>query len=317
MASPTTMRLQQLQLVLALAQTGSLRAAAEILNVTQPALTKSLKQLEDELGATLMIRSPRGTRLAPAGELLAARAATIMREVQRARDDIAWHTRQARGSVTLGLSPGAALYLTPAAIGRFEARWPEVHIEVLETLYPRMLAQLRAGEIELAVGPLPKGNLGSDIHAQPLFTSHHVIAARLDHPLASARSLADLTQAAWVRTGPEGGPGDPAHLDFAARQLPLPQVRLACESFSSVLALMPAMDVVGVMPRRFFDRYGPRLGLTMLPIEDPLPSPIIHILNRTDGPLTFPAQRLRDAFVHEAEALHDSGLNLPTPQVDS
>ncbi len=318
MPGPAAMRLQQLQLILALAQTGSLRAAADVLNVTQPALTKSLKQLEDELGTSLMIRTPRGMRLAPAGELLAARATTIMREVQRARDDIAWYTQNTGGSVTLGLSPGAAIYLTPAAIARFEARWPDVHIEVVDTLYPRMLAQLRAGEIDLAVGPLPTGHLGHDLHTQPLFASQHVIAARLNHPLAQARHLADLIDTAWVRTGPEGGPGDPANLDFAARGLPLPQVRLACESFSSVLALMPAMDVVGVMPRRFFERYGPRLDLAMLPIEDPLPSPIIHILCRADGPLSFPAQRLRDAFVQEADSLHDTGLNLsPTPRANA
>ena len=80
------MRLQQLQLLLTLARTGSMRASAEAMNVTQPALTKALKQLEEEFGATLVLRSPKGVRLAPAGEMLAARAATVVREIERARE---------------------------------------------------------------------------------------------------------------------------------------------------------------------------------------------------------------------------------------
>ena len=75
------MRIQQLRLLLAIAETGSLRASARVLNLTQPALTKALRLLEDELGAPLVVRSPHGARLAPAGELLAVRAAAALREL--------------------------------------------------------------------------------------------------------------------------------------------------------------------------------------------------------------------------------------------
>lgn len=305
------MRLQHLHLILALAQTGSLRAAAGVLNVSQPALTKSLRQLEDEFGTELMIRTPRGMRLAPAGELLAVRARNVLRELDKAREDIAWHTHHEHGSVSLGLSPGAAIHLSPAAIARFEARWPQVRVNVTDTLYPKMLAQLRAGELELAIGPLPDGNIGHDLRLHPLFASQHVIAARHDHPLAQARQLADLVDAAWVLTGPQGGPGDPANLGFQAYGLPAPTVRLACESFATVLALLPQLDVLGVMPRHFFERYGPHLNLVMVPVLDPLPCPTIHIVWRADTALGLPAQRLRDAFVHEADSLHTTPATGP------
>lgn len=300
------MRLQQLQLILALAQTGSLSAAAGILNVSQPALTKSLRQLEEELGTELMIRTPRGMRLAPAGEILATRARNVMREIERARQEIDWHTQHGGGRVTVGLSPGAAIHLTPATLARYESRWPHVHIQVVDTLYPKMLAQIRSGEIELAIGPLPDGNIGHDLSVHPLFSSQHVIAARRNHPLAGTHRLADLGQANWVITGPQGGPGDPTNLGFAKLGLPAPTVRLACESFATVLALLPQMELLGVMPRHFFDRYGPGLGLVVVPVEDPLPCPVIHILWRADGALGLPAQRLRDAFVHEASTLVES-----------
>lgn len=297
------MRLQHLQLMLAIAQTGSLRASALALNVSQPALTKALRQLEDELGCALVLRTAKGVRLAPAGEMLAARAASALREIERGREEIAWHQRHAEARVTAGLSPAAAILLAPGAVARFGARWPQVRLCVVDTLYPRALAQVRAGEIDLAIGPLPVEGVGRDLAVQPVFDSQNVIGARSGHPLSRARHLADLADTAWVLTGPAGGPGDPASLHLESLGLPPPKIRLECESFATLLALMPTLDVVGIMPRGFFDRYGPLMQLAALPIEDPLPRLTIHVVSRGDTPLTVPAQRLVDAFVQEARGL--------------
>ena len=153
------MRLQQLQLLLTLARTGSMRASAEAMNVTQPALTKALKQLEEEFGATLVLRSPKGVRLAPAGEMLAARAATVVREIERAREEMAALTHQTHTTLSVGVSPAAALVLAPNTIAAFQSRWPQVRIHLVDALYPKMLEQLRSGELDLALGPLPAQRL--------------------------------------------------------------------------------------------------------------------------------------------------------------
>ena len=116
------MRLMHLQLLLSIAQTGSLRAAADALHVSQPALTKALQQLEEEFGTTLVHRSPRGARLAQAGELLAARAALALRELDRAREEVAWHVERTHASLAIGVSPAAATMLVPSTIARFTAR---------------------------------------------------------------------------------------------------------------------------------------------------------------------------------------------------
>lgn len=288
------MRLQHLQLLLTLAETGSLRAAAQVMNVTPPALTKALHQLEQEFGTSLVLRTSKGVRLTPAGEALAARAASVMRE------EVAWHTHQGDALVTLGVSPVAAILLAPGALARFGARWPQVRVRLIDSLYPRVLAQLRAGEIDLAIGPVPHEGAGRDLLVQPLIDSRVVIAARRSHPLARARRLSDLADASWVLTGPAGGPGDPVHLEFEARGLPPPRVRLECESFSTLLALMPGLDIVGVMPSRFFERYGKSVDLVALPVDDPLPTTTLHLVSRADRPLTLPAQRLLEAVVQEA-----------------
>lgn len=294
------MRLQHLQLLLTLARTGSLRASAEALNVTQPALTKALKQLEDEFGTALVVRMPKGVRLAPGGELLAARAATVLRELDRAREEVSWFARNERATVTVGVSPAAALLLAPGALGRFHARWPRVTVRLTDALYPKAQERLRSGELDMALGPLPAVGPGHDLRAVELLHSASVIVAQRSHPLRRARHLRDLAGAQWILTGPRLGPGDPMHLGFERLGLPPPQVALECDSFSILLALLPASGALAVVPRHFFEIHGPRMGLAAVDIAEPLTPITIYLTTRAEGPLTLPSQRLRDAFEQEA-----------------
>lgn len=302
------MRLQHLHLLLTLARTGSLRASAEALSVTQPALTKALKQLEEEFGTTLVLRSPKGVRLAPAGELLAARAATVVRELERAHEEVRCLSHQQQATVTVGVSPAAALLLAPGAIARFQGRWPDVTVRLTDALYPRAQERLRSGELDMALGPLPATGLGHDLRAVPLLHSATVIVAHRDHPLRRARHLHDLQSARWILTGPRSGPGDPAHLGFEQHGLAVPRVTLECDSFSILLAMLPTAGALAVVPRQFYVAHGPLVGLTALNITEPLPPITIHLSTRAEGPLTLPTQRLRDAFEQEARELQAGRL---------
>lgn len=225
------MRIQQLQLILSLRETGSLRASAEALHVSQPALTKALKLLEAEFGASLVLRGAKGVRLTTAGELLAARSATALRELERAREEVSALSGHLGGNVALGLSPAAAMLIAPFAISRFSAKWPEVHIRVMDTLYPRSLAQVRTGELDLVIGPIPFGAVFQDLMIRPLFEYRHLIVARKNHPLARTRRLAQLSLGTWMRIGPPGGPGDPKRGEFEAFGLINPRVQMQCDSF--------------------------------------------------------------------------------------
>lgn len=294
------MRLQHLHLILALAETGTLRAAAGRLNVTQPALTKALHQLEDEFGTALVTRSPKRVRLTAPGELLAARAASAVREIERAREEVAWQLRHVRARVTVGVSPAAAIVLLPGALARMRSRWPQVQVGVLDAIYPRALTMVRAGELDLAAGPLPPKGAGRDLRVAPLFDAQQILVARASHPLAGARRLSDLQHAAWVVTGPPDGPGDPRQLGFERQGLATPPVVLQCESFSTLVAVMPSIDAVAIMPQGFFAEYAHRAGIVQLPIEDPLPQVTLHAVWRADTPLTAPATRLLEALEQEA-----------------
>lgn len=300
------MRLQQLQLLLTLARTGSMRASAVFMNVSQPALSKALKQLEVEFGAALVVRSPKGVRLAPAGEMLAARAATVLREIERAREEVAAMTSDSQTTLSVGVSPAAALMLAANSVAAFQSRWPQVRVHLVDALYPKALQQLRSGELDLALGPLPLAGIGGDLQAQALIDSPSVIVAKKGHPLARARRLDDLTGASWLISGPRLGPGDPVHLGFEQRGLATPLVTVDCESFSTLLAVLPSMDTLAIVPERFYEAHGPRMGLVALSLQETLPATTIHIFSRADAPLSLPAQRLLDTFMQEAVSKHKS-----------
>lgn len=302
------MRLQHLHLLLSIAETGSLRASADALNVTQPALTKALKQLEQELGTALVVRTPAGVRLAPAGEILAARAATVVREIERAREEVSWHATHGQATVSVGVSPAAALMLAPKAVARFQVRWPKVRVRLMDTLYPTALAQLRSGELDMALGPLPAARPGRDIQARALLDSPQVLAVYAGHPLARSRRLDELRGARWVITGPRKGPGDPAALGTSSWKIDPAQICMECNSFSTLLAVLPQMDAVALMPQRVFEAHGARAGLVALPMRDPLPMTTIHAFFRADGPLSLPAQRLLDAIEAQAQRMRGAGL---------
>lgn len=307
------MKIQHLQLLLKLSEAGSLRAAAEQMHVTQPALTKALRQLEDEFGVQLVLRSAKGVRLTPVGEMLSARAASVMREIERAHEEVRWHSQPVSGEVQLGVSPVAGILLTPGTVARFNTRWPQLRLHLVDTLYPRSMVQIRSGELDVVVGPIPDEGLGRDVTARPLMGTQDVIVARHDHPLAGARHLEALADASWVLTGPTGGPGDPRHLQLESRGLPSARIQLTCESFSVLLALLPTLDCVAVMPRAFVERYGQRMGLAALPIEDALPQTMVHLITSAQRPLTVPAQYLIEALVQEARDLQVGLAAASTP----
>lgn len=297
------MRLEQLQLILTLLTTGSLRAAAEKMHVTAPALTKALQHLEEEFGTALVSRSAKGVRLTRAGELLAARASIALREIDRAKEEVNWHMQHGNATLTIAASPAAAFHVLPGAVSRLRSRWPHIHIRVLEVIHPKSLTILRAGEVDLCVGPLPPDGVGRDLTRQSLFNVQLAVIARAGHPMAAARTLRELEGGEWINTGSPGGPGDPIHLHFENLGLAPPQLALSCESFTTLLAMLPSTDAMALVPESFFTIYGQRLGLACLPVQDPLPRITVWATWRSDAPLTTPATFLLDALELEAREM--------------
>lgn len=150
------MKLTQLQMVLAIADKGSLRAAARELGITQPSLTHSLGELERELGATLFERRARGMVPTPVGQVFLRRAAVIDNDARRARDEVAQFLGNDQGEVVVCLSVVAHLVLLPMALPLFQQRFPRVRLRIVEGAFPGVESRLRDGSMDFYIGPAPE-----------------------------------------------------------------------------------------------------------------------------------------------------------------
>jgi LysR family transcriptional regulator of abg operon len=298
------MRLTQIRDFLAVVDAGSLRAAARELRVTQPALTKSVRQLEQELGAPLVTRSVRGAMPTDAGRAFLARARAVSADLRRAREEIAQLGGAREGTLALGAAPGPALDLLPSVLPRLRLRWREATIRVIDIAPSEVLSALRQGSIDLALsvrlGPLARP--GSGCVVEPLYAIQPTIIARRGHPLAGARRLADLREAEWIRTGPDGiTPALPQALEAAG--LPAPRYRIDCQSFLALPALVAQSDLLAVVPSQIAIHEERVRRVVRLRVREPLPERPIGLFRRADVPLTPIARDCAEILRAAAAAL--------------
>src|SRR5580698_3839897 len=201
------MKLSQLRNVRGIVEHGSLRAAARVLGLSQPALTRSVQQLERELGTTLFERRRRGVTLTPAGEVLVRRANAILGDVRRAHEEVQQIAGSTQGTVVAGLSFAAHVALLPQTLRRFRKRYPQVFLRLIEGFLPNLEPGLKDGSIDFYAGPRPQGKVSEGLVTETLFNHDMSVVCRADHPLArslkskAAVSLAELSDCEWVTAG--------------------------------------------------------------------------------------------------------------------
>jgi DNA-binding transcriptional LysR family regulator len=298
------MRLTQIRDFLAVVDAGSIRAAARERDVTQPALTKSLRQLEQDLGAELLSRSVRGVVPTEVGRTFLARARAVSADLRRAREEISQLRGVREGSLAIGAAPGPALGLLPAALPRLQRKWREATIRVVDVSPSEVLPALRQGALDLALsvrlGPLAEP--ASDCLVEPLYEIQPTIIARRDHPLAKARRLADLSDAEWIRTGPAGiTPALPQALEAAG--LPAPRYRIDCQSFLALPQLVAQSDLLAVVPWQIAQREEQSGRIVRLRVHEALPARPIGLFRRADVPLTPIARECAQILREAAAAL--------------
>src|SRR5918998_17476 len=185
----------RLRVIDAVARHGSVTAAANELNYSQPSVTHHLGRLQAETGAQLLQRVGRGIRLTPAGQLLAERAAEIIGRIDAAGAELSAHVGLTAGRVRLAAFASAIGSFVPAAVATLAARHPGLQISLTDTHPTDALELLRTGRIEVAVifryddtEPEPAG---VRLH-HLLDDSIYVLSTRRE------RGLASLREATWI-----------------------------------------------------------------------------------------------------------------------
>jgi LysR family transcriptional regulator, hydrogen peroxide-inducible genes activator len=187
------MEVHQLRYFMAVARLRSFTRAAEHEHVAQPSLSQQIRKLEDELGARLFNRLGRSITLTPFGDHLEPRARRVLAELDGARQEVDDMLGLRRGTVNLGAIPTLAPYLLPSILTAFARVYPGIAVNMREGLTASLLAEIVAGELDLALVRLP---VRGDFVSEPLIKEGMVLAVPRRHPLAHrngrAVSLEDL-----------------------------------------------------------------------------------------------------------------------------
>lgn len=292
------MKLTNLRALVAAIDEGSLRAAARRLGVSQPALTKMIRELERELATTLLVRSTTGVLATAQGMVLYERAVAADRELAHAVEQIQQLGGRMSGSLSIGAVPLAVMLLVPETLRTFGQEFPDIQLRISEELYIAQLTRLRKGEVDIALGPLPEQLPPGEFTVEPLMPIRMLIVVRKGNPLAHARRLADLAQAPWVYTGAHAESGYAKTL-FEMHGLPPPPAGALVNSTLGLLSIIASGNCVGLLPEQIAHHPFAAQHLQVVAVaEGPLQLQLVA-LARTDGVLK-PAVRHFLAHLHRA-----------------
>lgn len=243
------MELRQLQHLIAVAEQGNLTRAAAHLNLSQQALSASIRQLETNLGIQLLERGPRRAVLTPFGATLLAHARTIDAEMRQIDKHITDRLRSAR-MISIGLGVNIAGTLLARAIMRVLGEQPRLRAEVVTAPMDDLATRLLRGELDLIVGADADAPLDPLLASEVFTYDHYVAAAGARHPLLQkgALTLADLLEYPWVFAAPSGTIGAIVRKDFRRAALPLPKPAVQTASIDFAKAVLRASDHIAVLP---------------------------------------------------------------------
>ena len=295
------MKLNTLRDFVAVAERNGVRAAARHLGVPQPTVSRSIHELEKELGVALFERHVKGMRLTPTGQVFLRRAAAVGNELQKAADEVEQLRGATHGRVTLCMSTAPHLGLLPRVLRGFRQRYPDVHLEVIDAVYPLVETALLDRSADFYVGPVPM-TVPGELQVEKLFDNTRVIVGRKGHPLARARSLRDLVNAEWITTSITHKAEEELGPLFSKHGLPAPRLVMRAQSALTFLTALSSSDLLMMLPIQWLQTPLLKETFQQVRVKEPLPAPPVCIVQRTGLPLTLAAEffctLLRRAAAH-------------------
>ncbi|ADO49521.1 LysR substrate-binding domain-containing protein [[Enterobacter] lignolyticus] len=301
-------KLQQIKVFNEVIRCGSIRAAAREMNQSQPALTRALKELENHIGATLLVRSNEGVTLTEVGSAFAVRAHLILEELEKAADEIEQINNNTYGRVAFGISSLFGVTILSSVIKDFKKSHPRTLINIKEAQLSTLLPSLRDGRLDFALGTLTDQMPLGDFRIIPLFDAPFCVVGRKNHPLINCRSMQDLAKASWVI--PET---DMGYYHYIRQFVPFdypdgPSSPVLTDSTVCIMNLVINNDYLTILAQARLNE--PRFGcvLSALPIgQSSLPMGHYGLIYPRKRPLTQAAQAMVEQLKWYCQQHHWGG----------
>lgn len=285
---------RQLSAFLAIVTHGSLGRAAEVLHVTQPALSRTVKRLEGQLGATLFERNSKGMRLTPVGEALLPHATLMGRVAEHASEEINALRGLARGTIKVGGIASAVSLILPVAIQRVFTQWPNLQAQIIEGVWDRLAEALTKHEIDLALGVATVESDEIVPIADCYWEDTSYVVAAMDHPLRQKKTLqlGDTLQHRWACTPRGTAPFAHMQQTFKSNGLACPDVVVETRSIIALKSLVSHAGFLCWMAGPMFEDERRGQLMDALPIAGLATERRLTVFRRRDGILPGPAVKL-------------------------
>ncbi len=292
---PSQIKMHQLRAFVAVARQGSIRAASRVLNLSQPALTKSIKELEENLGTKLFVRRRQGVTLTDCGDAFFKHASLILEELRVAQEDITQRLGGTSGRVNIGVGASIARTIMPEVIERFHREFPDVKVRIAEGQLVSMIPELRQGELDFTVNTYYHGPFDNELLYEKLMDKEYRVVARRGHPMQNARSMQALLHCDWTMPTPRGSYYKLLSEMFSEMDTE-PNISVICETFMSCTSLIAKTDFLSILSVDAIN--DPVIGqsLIALDLDLSLPKATFYLIQRRDTTLTPMAAHLAHLF---------------------
>jgi LysR family pca operon transcriptional activator len=245
------LKLRQMRVVDAIMTHRSLQKAAAALGLTQPALTKTLQELEDMLGARIFERHARGVEPNRFGEAVAAAARRMLAEARRLEDEIESIRGAGSGTVAIGALPVAAAGILPGALATLKERHPGIVVRLVQGTTEQLLPALAAGDIDLVVGRLYEPASPDAFEREAIYEEPISVLARAEHPLFARPRVAVSDLAAYPLVLPTitQRVGQEIERVLGSLGLPAGASPVRSSSVSLIREMLLTTDSITVIPR--------------------------------------------------------------------
>ncbi|HBW4682173.1 TPA: LysR family transcriptional regulator [Klebsiella pneumoniae] len=290
-------RLRHLHTFVAVAQQGTLGRAAETLNLSQPALPKTLNELEQLTGTRLFERGRLGAQLTLVGEQFLTHAVKVLDALNSAGQALNRKEGLNNDIVRIGALPTAALGILPTVIGQFHKQQKDITLQVATMNNTMLLAGLKSGEIDIGIGRMSDPELMSGLHYELLFLESLKLVVRPGHPLLQETVTLSRVMEWPVVVSPKGTvPRQNAEALLQSQGCKMPAGCIETLSASLSRQLTVDFDYVWFVPSGAVKDDLRRGVLTALPIATQGAGEPIGILTRVDATLTPGTQTLLSAI---------------------
>jgi DNA-binding transcriptional LysR family regulator len=247
------LRLRHLKCFVAIAQERTLARAAARLHLSQPAVSKTLVELEQWAGARLVERGRNGAALTAQGERFLRYALDATRAVEASASALARQNTQAAPAVRLGALPTVATALLPEVLLRFKALHPHVGVKIQTDSNSELLRAVKAGDLDLMVGRMAEPAMMQGVSFEYLYTESLLGAVRKGHPLQGTGAVPSLDAVLafpLVIAGEHTAPRHHTEAFFETHGFPVPEGAIETQSASVARLIVAGSDAVWIVPQR-------------------------------------------------------------------